>query len=339
MGISLNELSHQIGLSTATISRTLNNEGNVTPETRKIVLDAVQKYGYTPKTKRQTSRQKNSDLVIVITGDLQNPVHLNLVSGIEAELSKHGKHSVVVQTYYSEDLQAKYLQYASESKFSCIILLNAIENKNLIRFIKSPANPPVIFVNREPSSVETNSITMDNRSSGYIAAKKLVENGHSRIMVISGPEDSTVCRDRIKGFQAGLEEFGLSFNPNAIFHGNRSYAFGFSVGETIVSLPHEDRPTALYALSGTMAGGFIDAFNTHGLYVPEDISIICNDTPSTAFARRLSISSVEIDYYSMGMVAAKRYMEIISSKDHISKQIMFMPTIFERKSVKKIGGI
>jgi len=334
--VTLEELSKKIGLSTATISRALNDASNVTEETKRFVLESAEKYGYEPKTKRTTTKDKNSDTVMVITGSLSNPVHLNLVLGIEGELSKNNKHSVVMQTNYREDLQTQYLEYAKDAEYSCIMLLNAIENKHLIKFLKKPSNPPILFVNRALSSIETDSITMDNYRSGQIAAKKLVENGHSRIMIISGPEDSTVCRDRINGFRHGIEEYGLSFNEKAIYHGNRSYAFGYSIGESIAALSEDIRPTAIYSLNGTMAGGFIDAFKTHGLSVPHDISIICNDNPNNYYAEKMSISSIEIDFHKMGSVAAQRYLEIISNKDKVTKQIMFMPTIYERNSIKYI---
>ena len=337
MGISLVELSGKIGLSTATITRALNGEGNVTEKTRREVLDAVQKYGYVPKTKRTTTRKRNSGMVMVITGSLENPVHHHLVVGIETELSKHGKHSVVVQTDYSEKLQEEYLQYARDEGFSCIMILNAIENSNLIRFLKSPSGPPVLFINREPESIEANSVTMDNFRSGYIAAKKLLENGHTRIMLISGPEDSTVCRARINGFCKGMEDHGLDFDAQAVFYGDRTYASGFSIGKKTAEMSGSERPTAVYALSGTMAGGFIDALNSNGLSIPDDLSIICNDSPSNFFAEKMSISSIEVDFRSMGEVAAKRYLEIMASGDGISKQILFMPTIYERTSIKNLG--
>ena len=339
MGISLVELSQRIGLSTATITRALNGEGNVTEKTRREVLDAVEKYGYVPKTKRATSKKRNSGMVMVITGSLQNPVHHHLVVGIETELSKHGKHSVVVQTDYSEKLQEEYLQYGKEEGFSCIMMLNAIENANLIRFLKSPSSPPVLFINREPQSIEANSVTMDNYRSGYIAAKKLLDNGHTRIMLISGPEDSTVCRARIRGFRKCMEDYGLAFDAKSVFYGDRTYASGFSIGKATAEMSGSERPTAVYALSGTMAGGFIDALNANGLSVPADLSLICNDSPSNFFAEKMSVSSIEVDFRSMGETAAKRYLEIMESKDGISKQILFMPTIYERTSIKNIGTV
>ena len=337
MGISLVELSEKIGLSTATITRALNGEGNVTEKTRQEVLDAVQRYGYVPKTKRATARKRNSGMVMVITGSLQNPVHNHPVVGIETELAKHGRHSVVVQTDYSEQLQEEYLQYAKDEGFPCIMILNAIENANLIRFLKSPSSPHVLFINREPASVETDSVTMDNYRSGYMAAKKLLDNGHTRIMLISGPEDSTVCKARIEGFRAGMKDHGLDSGSTPIFYGDRSYAYGFSIGKTIADMPASERPSAVYSLSGTMAGGFIDALNSSGLSVPADLSIICNDNPSNFFAEKMSISSIEVDFRSMGETAAKRYLEIIESKNGISKQILFMPTIYERSSIRNIG--
>ncbi len=336
--MTISDLSKKIGLSTATISRALNNESNVTEETKRIVLEAVKTFGYVPKTTRCKSKNKVNDMVMIITGSLTNPVHLNLVTGIETELAESGKHAVVVQTNYKEDLQTRFLQYAVQMKFSCIMILNAIENSSLIRFLNDPASPLVIFVNRTPVSVEVESVTMDNFRSGTIAARKLVENGHSRIMVLSGPEDSTVCNDRIQGFRSELEEQGISFNSKAVFHGDRSYEYGLSVGNTIAGLPQDLRPTGVYCLSGTMTEGFLDALSSNDIHVPEDISIICNDNPNTYFAEKMSVTSIEIDFVQMGVVAAKRYLEIINSDDKMKKQIMFMPTIYVRKSIRNIRG-
>ena len=333
MGKTLLEISKEIGVSTATISRVLTGEDCVSPETRDKVLRAVKESGYEKRHRRRSAELRGSGTVLVIAGQLHNPITLGFIDGIRQRLAKEGMRTVISLSDYDTTRECDALKYASKNGFSGIFLLNAIESKKLVSLMPD-IKTPMIFVNRFLHSVDTDVVTVDNYRCGYLATEYLIGRGHRRIAHIAGPSTSVTCRDRTQGYLDAMREHGISIDKSFVFYGDRRYKSGCEVGAQIVAMPLEKRFSAVFSTTGLMAAGMVDTLRGYGIRVPDDISVVCNDDYSRDYMPcPIDFTTFEQDPILMGNTAAELLLERISSPDQAPKRMVFPPVLTEHNSV------
>ena len=333
MGKTLLEISKEIGVSTATISRVLSGEDCVSPETREKVLRAVEASGYQKRPRRRSAELRNNGTVLVIAGQLHNPITLGFIDGIRQRLAKEGMRTVISLSDYETSTECDALKYAAKNGFLGIFMLNAIESKKLCDLI-AEIRTPIIFVNRFLRSVDTDVVTVDNYRCGYLATEYLIQRGHRRIAHIAGPSTSVTCRDRTQGYIDAMREHGIKIDKSYLFYGDRSYKSGCEFGAQIIEMPPEKRFTAVFSTTGLMAAGMVDALRGHGIRVPNDISVICNDDYSRDYMPcPIDFTTFEQDPNLMGKTAAELLLERIASPDQAPKRMVFPPVLTEHNSV------
>ena len=333
MGKTLLEISKEIGVSTATISRVLTGEDCVSPETRDKVLLAVKESGYEKRPRRRSAELRGSGTVLVIAGQLHNPIILGFIDGIRQRLAKEGMRTVISLSDYDTSAECDALKYASKNGFSGIFLLNAIESKKLVSLIPD-IKTPMIFVNRFLRSADTDVVTVDNYRCGYLATEYLIQRGHRCIAHIAGPTTSVTCRDRTQGYLDAMREHGISIDKSFIFYGDRRYKSGCEFGAQIVSMPPEKQFSAVFSTTGLMAAGMVDTLRGYGIRVPDDISVVCNDDYSRDYMPcPIDFTTFEQDPILMGTTAAELLLERISSPTSAPKRMVFPPVLIEHNSV------
>lgn len=333
---TLSDISEQIGFSTATISRVLNNGENVTENTRKIVLDALAANGYTYKARRKSIESSNADTVLIIAGQITNPITVSYINGIREALRDSGKQVLIALSDYSETAEHESLQYAKSRGFSGIFMLNAMECESLIKLLKT-IEIPVILVNRYLRSMDTDVVMVDNYRCGYLATQYLIQHGHRNIAHLAGPESSITCSNRRLGYCSAMENSGLSVPPDGIFYADRTFEGGYAFGQKIARMEPATRFTAVYCTAGLMADGMLEALAANGLRVPEDISVICSDVSFKSHPVQSRLASVEQDPHTMGVAAAMLYLDRIRNPAQPIKRIVYPPVLTEGASVMEIN--
>ena len=337
MSLTMSELAARIGVSTATISRVLNNDKSVSEETRSKVLAAMHEAGYKKRPRRSSASSRNDRTVMIIVAQLHNPITLGFIDGIRRRLAAEGMRTVITLSDYSPNTECEMLSYAARGGFSGIFMLNTVECSRLLCLLDS-IRTPVIFVNRYPATRDSDVVTVDNYRSGYLATEYLIERGHRRIAHIAGPRTSMTCRDRQRGFEDAMRSAGLPLTPGCVFYGDRSYKSGCEWGELIGKLPPERRFTAVFSATGVMAAGMVDSLRAHGVRVPEDVSVICNDDYSRDYMPcPIDFTTYEQDPKVMGETAAELMLERAADPDKPVRRIVFPPVLIERDSVIRLG--
>lgn len=333
MGKTLLEISKEIGVSTATISRVLSGEDCVSPETRERVLSAVRESGYEKRPRRRSAELRNNGTALIIAGQLHNPIILGFIDGIRQRLAREGMRTVISLSDYETSAECDALKYAAKNGFSGIFLLNAIESKKLVDLI-GEIKTPLIFVNRFLHSVDTDVVTVDNYRCGYLATAYLIARGHKKIAHIAGPSTSVTCRDRTQGYLDAMREHGLKTDASFVFYGDRRYKSGCEFGAVIANTPAEKRFTAVFSTTGLMAAGMVDTLRGYGIRVPDDISVICNDDYSRDYMPcPIDFTTYEQDPIQMGTTAAELLLERLSHPEAAPKRMVFPPVLTEHNSV------
>ena len=163
------------------------------------------------------------------------------------------------------------------------------------------------------------------------AARHIATLGHSRIAHIKGPETFLSAKERLRGFQVGLAEFGLSVANDYLLTGGYTFESGVECGQRLIEL--DQPPTAVFCGNDEMAVGVFKAARDAGVRIPEDLSVVGFDDSPIAERIWPALTSVRLPIKHMGRIAAQL---LVSNHDRMSMEppsaISVMPSLVVRNS-------
>jgi LacI family transcriptional regulator len=333
MKVTIKDVSNMTGISCSTISRVLSNSGYVKAETRELVEKAVAQNGYSYSPSRGKSNKDHLDVVLVLCGDIASQVYVSYIRGITRKLEKEHLKVVCFDSLYIAQKEEEYLKYAIHNGFAGVIMLNAISTESLMNLLKTMVYP-IVLVNRQLRAVETDVVLIDNYFGGYIATKYLIDFGHKRIAHLGGPENSSTCHDRMRGYISAMNDAGLVVQDDDIFYGDLQYDSGYSFGTHLMDQKKDI--TAVFSSNDIMAAALVEALYEKGCNVPENLSVVCMDNTINALNSRTKLTTVSYDNEMMGIAAAEMLLERIKNPEGKKKKIVYAPILTERNSVKRL---
>ena len=282
MPATIQEVAIRAGVSTATVSRALRGLPNVSPNTRKQILQVADTLDYhvPPQVSRQASGRKVVGIIVPLT---EQWYFGKLVSVIEIELTTQG-YDAVRYSVDSVEGQISLLRYLINRRLVDGLIMCSLSLTDETADVLYESGLPVTTV--ETKHVRFSSVGIDNSQATQMATRYLINLGHRRIGLISGEEATAlqfaIPLARKRGVIAALEQSGIEFRQELDQPGNYVYEGGAEAMKRLFSV-HEP-PTAVFAFSDEMAIGALKTIRDMNLRVPEDISVIgFDDNDVSAF--------------------------------------------------------
>ena len=318
------------GVSSASVSRYLADNNNVSPARGKKIQKAITMLNYKVDSAAQTLRTgKTHHISILVPGS--GPFYWIINQNIQQRLSEAGYYSSIIFTRqfdqkvpFNTNLVQK-LVHSNQIEAFILFSLNSDEDKELTQNIKR-LHEHLLVIDQITESEDIPYLIFNNYEAGKIAAKELVKKGHSKILLITGDRFFQSSIDRTKGFLDGLKEEGITLPEENIIHSSYTAAVAFPQFVNMV-FPEF---TAVLAPNDTTALAFMKAAKISGLSCPEDYKILGFDnnpeyTPYTS----PSLSSFNQPMHEAGIKAAELVLSMIEKKE------VPHATIFPLKLVKR----
>ncbi len=299
--VTIRDVAAEAGVSIATVSRVINGTGYVSQSARERVLEAMRKLSYQPNAIAQGLRRQATHSVGVLLPRIHESYFSTLVFAIEKTLFAHGYRALFCNT--EEDLakEQDYIAMLLGQRVDAVVYFIPAEDRraNVEQLLEHGI--PVVLLERALPGVPASQVLVANFDGACQAIDHLLELGHQRIAVIStGPE--TIPIERIQGAQASLEKAGLP--PKALLKLKGAPDFETGHAAALRLLGRSPRPTAIFALTDSMAVGVLHAAYELGLRVPEDLSVIgFDDIPLASFLTP-PLTTVAQPIYTIGETAA-----------------------------------
>ncbi|MBE0699395.1 MAG: substrate-binding domain-containing protein [Anaerolineaceae bacterium] len=195
-----------------------------------------------------------------------------------------------------------------------IIAGSRFATDNLLVHCKRYAIPMVVINRSTQSYSDVACIRVDFEKATYHAARHMLSLGHQRIGFMSGPEMTEMALARRKGLEDALSEVGLGLNPTWLASGFPNVAGGFHAMSALLSLPENDRPTAVQTYNDLMALGALQAIRSHRLKVPQDISLVGFDDITLAAHSNPPLTTIEQPKAYMGSLAMRTLRELMDRR-------------------------
>lgn len=313
MGVTIKDIARKAGVSTATVSRVLNNSKFVSEDLRKRVMAVVEENGYKPNVLARGLIKKQTHLIGVVLPDISNETFAALINGVEMVAKEKGFAIIVSNSHGEVEHELEILELFREKQLDGIIFSGVTLEPEHERFFMQYKIPTVLVGQTFPQ-VQLPSVNINNFQAAYDATKYLIELGHRQIAMITGPmRDASAGRDRYWGYAAALKEYNLTEHDGFVQHADFTIGGGYRAMQEILAF-EGDPATAVFAASDRMAIGAMNCCLDHGLQIPEDVSIVGFDGTEMGQAVRPRLTTVVQDHAEIGSVAAQLLIDRLEGR-------------------------
>lgn len=311
----LNEVAEMADVSLATVSRVLNGKQGVANATRQRVLDVIADLGYRDVPVRTVT----NGVVGIVTPEMDNPIFPLLAQTIESRLARRGMLAMICPATSDTVNEQEYLDHFISVNAAGVVVINGryagigvgyAPYEELLRH-----NIPTVLVNGVGTSAPIPAVTVDIRRGGELAVRHLTSMGHERIGCLTGPDRYTSTVNMIEGYRDGMKAAGLTTRDEWISES----LFTIEGGRAGVAQLVDASVTGIVTGGDLMALGAVAGLRSHGLQVPQDVSVVGFDGTAMVSYTDPSLTSVRQPVDRM----AQTVMSLLDSTRNNSSNVHF----------------
>ncbi|WP_119307927.1 LacI family DNA-binding transcriptional regulator [Cohaesibacter haloalkalitolerans] len=334
--VTVSDIAKRAGVSTATVSNTMNGTGRVSEMTRVKVKQAMEELGFVRDYTAAKLRTGRSRLVGVLVQDIANPFYGEFSASFEAALSNEGYLPIIANIGEDKERQSTLLaEVIAHGVAGIIVSPSANTEVDDLERTFAHEIPVVTFV-REIENADFDFVGVDDYRCGELAAKQFLRDAHSQFAVIGGLESSSTGRLRVKGFVDTLHKADIPDHSIVVKQGPQSRNFG---REAAVELSETEAPfTAVFCHNDIVAMGATAGFLSRGRVIGEDLSLIGCDNLPEANIWNPPLTSVETYSRSVGKIAAELIISRINGDTGKHRTVRLEPKLIERQSTFAFAG-
>ncbi len=333
-GVTIADIAAAAGVSVPTVSKVLNGRKGVSAAKRDEIERLVTEHGY---ERRATAGRADPacGLVDFVIGDLDTQWATALLRGAQAEAARLGVDLVVTTTHGTPVGAPRWVEHLVE-RGSIGVVLVVSELLHAGRAKLERLHVPVVLVDPVGSVAQTlPTVAATNWAGGRDATEHLIELGHRRIAIITGPLSEECHRDRLDGYRAALQRAGIDHDPDLVRVGDSLVTGGRRYGADLLQLP--DPPTAIVSGSDEQAYGIYQAARDLGLRIPEDLSVVGFDDVELCQWVSPQLTTVRQPLAEMAREATRLVIELSRDGIRPSQRFELATSVVVRESTAPPG--
>lgn len=311
MAATIRDVARLAGVGTGTVSRVINNRGNVDPATRARVLRAVAELDFHPSVLGRRLSTGRAGAIGVVAPFMTRQSAVERLRGIEGELSTTGYDMVVFNVETPERRDAVVSDLLHGDRVDGLILLAVTPRADELTLIGQRGLPVVLLDAHGPG---LDRVVMHDQAGGALAACHLLQLGHRRIAFVGELPRRALnvpaSRLRHRGVRAALEAAGQSLLPEYTVIGEQGATRAEQLAAGLFGLPTP--PTAIVCASDHQAMGVLAAARARGVDVPGDVSVVGYD--DLEIATFLGLTTIRQPMFESGMEAARLLVDRIERR-------------------------
>ncbi|WP_019121239.1 LacI family DNA-binding transcriptional regulator [Brevibacillus massiliensis] len=329
---TIEDVAKRANVSTATVSRVINRQGGVREKTKARILAAIEELNYIPNAVARSMVKKTTNTIGIIIPDLNNPFFPLVVSGIEQKAREKGYFTILCNTNESAETETELLKILMERSVDGLIITTADEQGDHLQAVID-AKIPIVAVDRSIKRFEVDTVLVGNIDGAYQATRHLILQGHQKIAIICGPQNTTPGYERFVGYRRALEEYGLPLVPEYILEGDFREESGTRLTKELHSLA--ERPTAIFSSNNLMTIGCVKALMELRWKIGEEVAFIGFDDVDIATFINPPLTVVSRPMRKLGEVAFEILHErMAEGLDGAKRHYVLSPELNIRQSCR-----
>ncbi|GAA2479189.1 LacI family transcriptional regulator [Winogradskya humida] len=318
---TLADVARRAGVSTATVSRIINNSPKpVADALRERVLAAVAELDYVPNANAQQLARADRTAVGVIVHDVSDPYFAEITRGLQRVATEHGRLVIICNSYRDPERELAYVDLLHAHRTAAVVLTGSgyidpattarLDHK--LRLFEATGGRVAVIGRHEHAG---DAIVPENEHGGWLAGDALYRLGHTSIGVIAGPAHLTTTADRLTGLHRAAHDHGHNLTTRHIEYAG----FDRNGGHAAAAILLNRNPglTAIAALNDSMAVGALALLRERGLEVPAQISLIGFDDMPISVDVTPPLSTVRLPLEEIGA----RAMSLALREDGTDPQV------------------
>jgi len=337
--LTIHDVAKRTSLSISTISLVLNNKPNVSQETRKKVLQAIEDLGYHPqRSARGLASKISGNIGFIVTEDhfsQTEPFYTKIFLGTEFEARDHNYYILLTTVSKHFSKTSSIPRFLLERNVDGVIIAGKI-NEGLVDYIEH-LGIPIVLVDYELKRRRISSVLIDNRKGIREGTEHLIRIGHINIGFIGGDLAHPSIAERFKAYKETLRDYNLPLQGELIVIDETDTAIrnGYRAMEKL--LKREVNLSAVVVANDAMAIGCMQYAKTVFLKIPEALSIVGFDDIEISSHIEPGLTTVRVYKEEMGKLAVRRLVEMVRSKTQTVVTVHVPVELVVRGSTRAVG--
>ncbi len=307
---TIRDVAKLANVSVGTVSRVINDDPAVSEKTRGKVKVAIDELDYIPNPIARQLSIGRTLTIGIIQPYITLPSYIERLHGVQDVLADSEYDLVIFNVDNPAQRNAYFKDLSYKMRADGIIIVSLPPNDEQAEYFAKSRIPIVLIDAYHPKMY---CVIADDVEGGRIATRHLVGLGHRKIAFLSDRLESPFhpsMRQRYSGYREVLEKSGIPYNPTYVIEGERGRTNAQMMAKQLLEL--DDPPTAIFAASDTHAFGVLDAAQSVGLSVPQQISVIGYDNISDSAYNKLT--TIDQSLHDSGAKAAQVLLELLGNQ-------------------------
>ncbi|WP_215701741.1 LacI family DNA-binding transcriptional regulator [Clostridium sp. MCC353] len=329
--MTIYDIAEQAQVSISTVSRVLNNKGNVKEETQKRVEEAIRKNDFAPNSLARGLVVKRTKTVGVMAIDLRDVHYANTAYTIERELSRCGYSALICNTGAEPEEKIRYLKLLAEKGVDGLILIGSVFNDKAVEPIlfNLLKNIPVVIANGIFNFQNVHSVVVDVAYGTELCVDYLFERGHRHIAFVEDSLNRFSSNGKLNGYRRGLEKHDVLFRENLVVSCEPTVEAGFDVVDKI--LKTGEKVTAVVTCIDQVAYGITHKLLEKGYRIPQDMAVTGFNNSFFSKYTSPTITTVDNHFEMMGIMTTQLLIGLLEGRD-VNTDLYIKPNLVVRES-------
>lgn len=340
---SIKDVAKLAGVSATTVSAVINDLDCVKETTRKKVLLAIEELGYIPNRSARelvTRKKQNIGFIAMVSENFEqrrgtfdigsDMFYVDYFQEIAKEFAD-SDYGLLYENFYFDKSAPSLPKMISQQRVDSVFVLGGLHTEDFLKKIKNTI-PNIVALGCQTELAVC--VHNDYYQSVYHCIQYLINRGHRRIAMVNG-DVTSVYQLKQQAYKDALTNANIPFDKQLVFDAKFTASAGYAVAQSIMTLPKEKMPTAVFFACDIIAAGAYRYFQECGVRIPEDISVIGHE--NLVFSDFITPTLTTVDFNKAGIAAKAAAIMKKMQRDDDDVQSAIVPyRLVERNSVRYI---
>lgn len=321
---NIREVARRAGVSPMTVSRVINGNGRVRPETRVAVEQVIASTGYVPNGLARGLSSRKTGVLGLMLPDISNPFYAPLARGAESIARRAGFHVILSNSEGNLANEGEYIAAMLRQRVEGLLIAPVGDESRAHLLRLERHHTPFVLLDRSVAGVECDVVQGDSVGGARRLTEHLISLGHTRIGMLAEGLSVSTSRDRRRGYQDALEGAHIPFDARLLIETTVDLDGGYRGMLELIEL--EPRPTAIFAINNLVAVGAMKAIREAELRVPEDVALVAFDDIEHVASMWPFLTVMPQPAETFGVIAAQLLIERIAGRASEQRRVVILPS-------------
>ena len=336
--VTIKDIARELGVSPSTVSRAMKDHPDISPETKKLVNDLVEKLKYRPNAVALSLRSRKTNLIALVVPEIVHHFFSSVISGIEEVAQEAGYHVMIFQSNESYEREMAIAESLTSIPIDGLLVSIAKTSRKFGHF-RDLMNQgiPLVFFDRASEEIDTDKVIVDDFTGAYNAVEYLIRTGCKRIAHFGAPQHLQIGYQRKRGYISALEKHGIEPVEELMIKCD-SLAEALELTPGIMRL--DKPPDAIFAVNDLTASGVMKVLKQLRYRIPDEVSVIGFTDGLVASIIDPGLTSVSQHGFEMGKRALNMLLQRMDVlEENVPARTEIIPTeLIVRESTRALPG-